>query len=500
MVDDQETIRLLAREVLEANGFEVVEASGGAEGLALFAERHPDIVLLDVVMPEPDGFAVCAELTEGAEGKNVPVLMMTGLDDVASIHRAYEAGATDFVTKPINWELLSHRVRYMLRASRTVDDLRSKEAALRESERQYLILSQQYLTLFEGIPDPLTVIGPDMKVRWANRAAAEVLGREPAQLVGKACHALWQHRETPCEECHALESFRTGKTGTGHLPSPDGRLWGVRTFPIRDDNGKVGHVIELAHDITEKVRLQTETIRAGQLAALGELAAGVAHEINNPINGIINYAQLLANQAAPESREKEISGRIIKESDRIAVIVRNLLSFARERKERKGPVPVGEILADSLPLVETQLAKDGIRLKVDLPQGLPPVIALKQQIQQVILNLISNARYALNEKYPGAHEEKRLEIAGELFQGPEGPQVRITVLDRGAGIPPEILDRVMNPFFSTKPHDKGTGLGLSISHGIVKDHDGLLRLESRKGDYTRAVLELPAFAPAGGRR
>jgi signal transduction histidine kinase len=247
----------------------------------------------------------------------------------------------------------------------------------------------------------------------------------------------------------------------------------------------------LRKEITERKQAETEALRASQLASLGELAAGVAHEINNPINGIINYAQLLLNKSKQDGEEKDITKRIIKESDRIAGIVRGLLSFARNIKEEKHPVLIHDIMSESLALTETQLKKDGIKLMVNMPLNLPRIIAQPQQIEQVFLNIISNARYALNRKYPGTHEDKMLEITGEEVTFDNHQFIQIIFYDKGSGIPAGILDKIMNPFFSTKPESIGTGLGLSISHGIISDHGGRIMVDSVEGEFTKVIIELP---------
>ncbi len=265
------------------------------------------------------------------------------------------------------------------------------------------------------------------------------------------------------------------------LEGPDGKLWEMRAYPVKEEDGEVVNVLTVAVDITEKLTLQKEAMRAAHLASLGELAAGVAHEINNPINGIINYAQILVDDRNGMSGDNEIPHRIIKEGNRISTIVKSLLSFARERKEDKNPVRIHEILADALALSGTQLRKDGILLKTEIPAGLPRIIAHPQQIQQVFLNILNNARYALNQKYPGADENKILEIRGEEIDISDRPHLGITFHDRGIGIPAGILPKVIDPFFSTKPKSMGTGLGLSISHGIISDHGGKLDYSERRG-------------------
>ncbi len=258
-----------------------------------------------------------------------------------------------------------------------------------------------------------------------------------------------------------------------------------RTYELKETNKK----LEL--EIRERETAEAEALRAGHLAALGELAAGVAHEINNPTNGIINYAEILANESREGSKEHDILKRIIKEGERIANIVMNLLSFARDSREKKHPVHIHEIINDALALTEIQLMKDGIRLKVDVPVNLPEIIAQPQQIQQVVLNIISNARYALNQKCPEADKEKVLVLTAREVTVDNSSYILITFYDNGTGIPAGILGNVMNPFFTTKPNRLGTGLGLSISHGVISSHGGRINIESAEGEFTKVTIELP---------
>ncbi|MEN8264798.1 MAG: response regulator [Nitrospirota bacterium] len=259
-----------------------------------------------------------------------------------------------------------------------------------------------------------------------------------------------------------------------------------RTSELKKANEK------LKHEISERKLAEAEAMRASHLAALGELAAGVAHEINNPAGGIINYAQILINESEKVTQGNDILRRIVKEGDRIAGIVSNLLSFARDNRERKSEVFVHQLVADSLNLAETQLRKDGIKLKVDIPPGLPGVFVQPQQIEQVFLNIISNARYALNQKYQGTHEDKMLHITGQEISENSHKCVRMKFHDHGTGIPLPLMGKIFNPFFTTKPDNVGTGLGLSISHGIIADHEGRLSIDSVEGKFTEVMIELPS--------
>ena len=251
------------------------------------------------------------------------------------------------------------------------------------------------------------------------------------------------------------------------------------------------HVIEINQDITDSVRLQEHSVRAGQLVALGELAAGVAHEINNPINGIINYAQILLNSSAEGSREQDISQRIQREADRIATIVKELLFFSRDGGQETVLVDLREALDETLTLARKQLEKEGVTLEIDIPAGIAPIPSHGHQVQQLILNLISNARHALAEKFPTRDPEKKLTISSNQVHDWGRPILRMLVRDQGAGIPKELLPKVLNPFVTTKPAGVGTGLGLSISHEIVRKHGGLIEISSEHGQYTQVMVEFP---------
>jgi PAS domain S-box-containing protein len=368
---------------------------------------------------------------------------------------------------------------------------KSTEETLKESKTIFKRLSQEFHTLLDAIPDTLLLLSPDLKVLWSNRAAASVFEKEASALNGRHCYELWHQTSGPCEDCHVIRCFSTGEPESSKRTVHNKRLLDSRAFPIIGDDNNVQNVILVVTDITEKTNLEAEAVRAAHLASLGELAAGVAHEINNPINGIINYAQIIANKSEKRSKENDIAGRIIKEGNRIAVIVSSLLSFARERKEEKATVRVEKILHDAITLTEVQIRKEGINLKMNLSSGLPEIIANPQHIQQVFLNIISNARYALNKKYPGPHEEKTIEISDKQLMIEGCPYLRLIFYDQGTGIPANIIDKLLNPFFSTKPSGEGTGLGLSISHGIIKDHGGSLQIESMEAEFTKIIIDLP---------
>ncbi len=261
---------------------------------------------------------------------------------------------------------------------------------------------------------------------------------------------------------------------------------------VNNKIGKFSGTVGIIIDITEKTKLQTEMIRAGQLALIGELAAGVAHEINNPIYAMINLAQLVEDETDNDSRVHKFGKLIMKEGERISDLIGNLVSLSRNTGGAKSAVNIYELIANSLKLVEVQLGKDNIFVfKDNIPKDIPPIIANAQEIHQVFLNLIQNARYALNKKYPGKSKDKIFVMSCYKVLINGRPHVRIIFYDRGIGIPRDILHKVKDLFFTTKPSNIGTGIGLSISENIINNHCGKITIDSILGKFTKVLIDLP---------
>ncbi|NUN23741.1 MAG: PAS domain S-box protein [Candidatus Jettenia caeni] len=381
----------------------------------------------------------------------------------------------------------------ILGIARDITERRRAEDVLRASESKYRLL-------IENLPQ--RIFSKDKALRFVscNENLARDFHIRPDEITGKTDYDFFPKElaeKYRAEDKQIMESGQTDDREEEYMK--DGKTLIVRMVrtPIKDEKGNVLGILGVFLDITEKITLQREAERSRHLASLGELAAGVAHEINNPITGVINCAQILLNKSSEGSKERDIAGRIIKEANRIANITSSLLSFARQgdAKEKKSIVSVHEIITNTLVLTEAQLRKEGITITLDVSQKLPQIIAHPQQIQQVFLNAISNARYALNQKYPEVHENKILEIIGEETTIDNRPAVKITFYDHGTGIPARIRDRVVEPFYTTKPRGKGTGLGLSISYSIIRDHEGRFIIDSVEGKFTKVSVVLPAFKP-----
>jgi len=361
---------------------------------------------------------------------------------------------------------------------------------------------QSVQSIVENMPVMMDALDEDLHIIAWNRECERVTGYRAEEIVGnenamKILYPEDEYRETLLSESAALDrNFRntewiiTCKDGTQRTIS-----WSniSKEFPIPG-----WHTWAIGVDITarkqaeeQRVAVEAQLRQSQKLESIGTLAGGVAHEINNPINGIMNYAQLILDRLGADHEVSGFATEIGRETERVATVVRNLLSFARDERKPSSPAQMHKIVESTLLLIRTIIKNDHVIVESNIPEDLPSVVCRGQQVQQVILNLLTNARDALNEKYPGYDENKKITISSHTFKKDGKEWLRTTVEDLGIGVPEEIIDVIFDPFFSTKPRDKGTGLGLSISHGIITDHGGSLSAESKPGEWTRFHMDLP---------
>jgi hypothetical protein len=250
------------------------------------------------------------------------------------------------------------------------------------------------------------------------------------------------------------------------------------------EDGTAGRVVTF-DDVTDQVKIEEQMLRQERLASLGLLAAGVAHEVNTPLTGISSYTQMLLEEMPPEDPRRAVLEKIEAQSRRASSIANSLLNFARPERAVFEDLPLNDTVREVMRLFEPQLRDRGIRLEAALAEDLPRIHGHKGKLQQVLLNLLLNARDAVEDG-------GRVVVSTEIRRG----AVVLEVLDDGVGIAEEDLPRVFDPFFTTKGRGKGTGLGLSISHGIVREHEGEMSVESSPGEWTRFRVEFPAARSA----
>ena len=347
--------------------------------------------------------------------------------------------------------------------------------------------------LFQAIQDPVLIVTPKGIILDANNAALNAACKKRSEIIGKGICTIIHGGSLPHTKCPLEEFLLTcePRVEETKLPGLDGEYL-LTISPVKDKDSTIRKILLVARELTSDEMRKADSIRTAQMAAIGELAAGVAHEVNNPITGIINFAQLLLDDSEKDSLQAELLGRIVNEGERIALIIKNLLSFARENVNTNEPIELKQVLTDSLSLVAHQLKKDGIKVTTEFSSKSCQINGNFTQLQQVILNLLSNSRFALNDRYPNSSPDKNITIKCYPLLKKEGnPTTRITIKDTGTGIAQGILNRLFDPFFTTKPSGKGTGLGLSISYGIIQNHGGTIKVDSIIHKYTQMTIEFP---------
>jgi len=384
-----------------------------------------------------------------------------------------------------------------------LDKCRQESERERRTREMLAQSDDQIKSLFENALIGMYRTTPDGRILSANPALVEMLGFENFEELS-GCNLEERQFYSPdftrSEYKRMMDEKREVRGLECRWVRKDGSYLHVResSRTVRDERGEILYYEGTVEDMSQQRRIEEENrkleaqLRQQQkLEAIGTLASGVAHEINNPINVIINFAQMIIDRTSEGFEIHEFAHEIMDESNRIAEIVSNLLAFARQERETRQPCGMAEIINRTLTLTSQTLKKNKIRLLLELEDVLPQVICNSQQIQQVLLNLITNARNSLNERYGETDHVKKIRLGVKVNQTDKGCCLRTWIEDNGVGIEPDIIERIFDPFFTTKPRDVGTGLGLSISHGIVRDHGGSLHVESRPGDFARFYFDLP---------
>ena len=345
----------------------------------------------------------------------------------------------------------------------------------------------RYRHLVESASDAIVTLDANGRFTTVNHAAENISGYRREELVGQWFAPMLPDDDLPKALAHFQQAL-AGETGLfeSQFYRKDGE---VRTISITYSTPqKDEEVLCLIRDVTDQKMLQEQLIQSEKMSAIGQLVSGVAHELNNPLAGISAFAQLLLAEKRFPPDQRTAAETIYSEARRASRIVQNLLTFARQHKAEKGPTAINQVLDDTLELRGYELRVRGIDVRREYDESLPDTMGDAHQLQQVFLNLVTNAEQAM-ERSDGHHH--RLTVRTRRA----GDALRIEIEDTGGGIPPNLVERIFNPFFTTKPTGSGTGLGLSISLGIVREHEGRIWAENAPQSGARFVVELPIIEP-----
>ncbi|MBN1624053.1 MAG: PocR ligand-binding domain-containing protein [Clostridia bacterium] len=426
---------------------------------------------------------------------------MLGYADVIGVSREEYRNALNEV-KRFSMEQIENTCRYLDVSGKMLSDMAESDIAnrieLRKREKAEAELAQSneyykllYTSMLNGYAIHEMIYdgeGKPVNYRFidVNPAFEKLTNQKREDVVGKTILDV-----SPKIEKFWIERYgKVQKTGesitfTSYTAELE-RFYEVYAFRPQE-----GRFATIFNDVTEKMEAQEKAHQKQRLDSIGILAGGVAHEINNPINGIINYGQLLLDSNECGEENREYVTEIIKESGRISSIVKNLLQFSRYDSQNHSLARVEDIINNAVTLTRTILKSDQITINVSMQKDMHPVKCRSNQIQQVIINLLINARDSLNKRYPGYNTNKVIMLDCQEVETDGTTWMTITIEDKGVGIPKSIQSNIFEPFFTTKSKNEGTGLGLSISHGIIAEHKGRLNFKSAEGKYTKFFVELP---------
>ncbi|MBI5870611.1 MAG: PAS domain-containing protein [Actinobacteria bacterium] len=346
-------------------------------------------------------------------------------------------------------------------------------------------------TTFDSMTDGVSVHDMNFRIVHANRAMAELLGTTKAELVGSTCYKAIHHSGMPFIQCPQKEVIQTGESVSIEIEDPAlKKFFRLSMNPVFDSEGSVIGLVHVLRDITERKLLREQLLQSEKMAAVGQLVSGVAHELNNPLTGVIGFSQLMLRKCEENrgSPSPDDIRSILNEAQRASKIVQNLMAFSRKYKPQKTLVDINQAIRSVLDLRAYEMTLKNIRIETVFDAGLPRAMADLHQIEQVILNLLNNAIQAVVDSgHPGI-----ISVSTRA----DGDKVLLSVTDNGDGIAAEDEGRIFDPFFTTREVGQGPGLGLSICYGIIEEHGGNIRVANRKGNGATLTVELPAAAQA----
>jgi len=515
VVDDSATVREQLEMFLTVSGFAVTCAVNGVDALQKFPISHPDVILLDVMMPSMDGFQTCQALRQLPNGEQTPIVMLTSLDDVQTITRAYEVGATDFMRKPISPVILTHRLRHILRANKTFQELYLNRESLRQMHAQLesLVLERtlelqrtvellrhearerqraeeelrnahaRLRTLIDN--SPLAVVEWDSRhhvQRWSAQAerifgwqAQEVLGKHPRE---------WRFFPDENLVSQDLEQFQNESCSVVRHQNfrKDGTIIDVEWYnsALRDESGIIVSLLSLAQDITE--RQQAERLK-------DELVSTVSHELRTPLTSLRGFAELMLTREFSPEKQRQFLTVIHQESSRLTDLINDFLDLQRMESGKQiynfTTISLEPLIRDALSVFTSMPGKHAFTL--DFTDELPLVHVDAVRLRQVLTNLLSNA-----VKYSPQ--------GGVISVGSRTDRAFITVwvTDQGIGIPPEVQPQLFSKFFRVNNQDTrsigGTGLGLALVKEIIEAHNGQVWVKSVLGQGSTFFFSLPSVA------
>jgi PAS domain S-box-containing protein len=367
-------------------------------------------------------------------------------------------------------------------------DISERKAAQQRDQ----LASMRWKQMLDSIPDIVTIQGLDSRITQCNQATIKAFGVPKSEIIGKYCYELFRGVKTTCDNCPAqqLAPF-SPYTEEIFNPSLNCTL-AINVSPIFDDAGELVGITHFAKDLTDQKKLEDQLRHIQRMDSLGLLAGGIAHDFNNVLGAIIGYAHLAKTQLPEEAKALDALEQVIIGGQRAADLVEQILTFSRKAEFKLEPVSLQQIVSEVFKLIQPSIPKQ-IKVTLDIAPDCPPLLADSSKMHQMIMNLCTNAYQALREQESGTMEValQQVRLSAPIKQVPAGSFLLFRVKDSGSGIDQKVIDKIFEPYFTTKKHGEGTGLGLAVVHGIVRDYNGHILVDSKPGLGTCFSIYLP---------
>ena len=528
IIEDEETIRRYISLLLGTLGYETIEAASGEEGLKLAAKHSPDIILMDIMMPSMDGIEACKRLKADESLKNIPVIMVTAKTDDETMENAFNAGAFDYISKPLNKLEIKTRIKSALNYKKLDDLRRIKDLELEnrvEERTSELAFANKKLKLeinegierekrlsflekaLETIDLGVTIADIKGKIIYTNPAEAAMHGYTVDELVSKDIGLFAPPESRRKITAEGIDKRKSKRRETVNLRK-DGSEFPVYLIStiVEDSRDKPVAVVTACKDITERKRaeetrlqLEAQLRQAQKMETIGTLAGGIAHDFNNILTPILTFAEVAMLEVDHKSDLRHYLSTIYGAGERARDLISHILAFSRQAELEMQPVKMKYIVREALKLI-TRTLPATIEVKRNIRSDLT-VLADPTQLHQIVMNLCTNAFHAM-EKTGGLltvslkDTDIDMETASRYPDLAPGKYIKLSVSDTGEGMTSAIMDKIFDPFFTSKSTGKGTGMGLSVVHGIVKSHKGIITVESEPNKGATFEVYLPQMKEA----
>jgi PAS domain S-box-containing protein len=513
LVDDDERNLLAVATVLEDLG-EVVLAHSGEEALRHLLKGEFAVILLDVYMPGMDGYETAQIIRAREHTKGIPIVFLSAVNKEAEhLLRGYSMGAVDYVFKPVDPVILRSKVAVFVELYEKTKEVERKarheqallDANLRANaerlrvEQELRRAEQRQAVIIQSLPMVLYLEPYDSKRRIPNYLTGDIeaiTGFTYDQLASDP--QIWIERLHPDDRVKVIAALearsRSGKMSIEYRwQCADGRFKHVldQAVLLKDPQGQPVEFAGTITDVSEQRSLESQLVQAQKMDAIGKLTGGIAHDFNNLLAAVIGGLSVIERRTQLEPEQQRVLDMTRRAAEQGSELVRRLLAFARRQRLEPQPIDL-EALREAVVDLLTHTLGGLMNFEWSLADGVWKVFADQAQLELALMNLIINARDAMpaGGTVTISAENRKLE-ADELPGAEAGDYVRLAVADTGSGIPQEHLEKVLEPFFTTKEVGKGSGLGLSMVYGFAKQSNGAFRLESQPGKGTTAELWLP---------